>query len=293
MDAIDGRLIARLMQEPLAPMKALCDVTGLTRNAVRARLERLRGEGILVGFNAMPNAALFGRTGIVAVFPPPAVANPPLEAVLAVEEVVSVSTNHDNVLAAIVYVEDGKIPEALVRVMGGPPARTFVQRSAPLRPPGAVLSGPQWRVLEALISKPRASLREVSLETGLTAKVIRRHRATLFEGGFAQVQALILSARSNGTTLFEIYVQGPAAREPAAITRSLQPSWIIDRLDEPVGVLLLAMAENVGDAVAAVNKARAIEGVDHAELIFGHDHLWARERIEGWCRAKRDARPAR
>lgn len=284
MDALDGRIVAALMQEPLAPVTKLCEASGLTRNAVKARLARLKEDRVLLGVTGMPNPALFGRTGLVCVHP--VTKNPRLDTVAAVDDVTTITVNHDGKLAVICYLEDlARPPGALGDVMGVPPERTFVQHAPPLRPPGAALSRSQWRVVEALVRDARIGPTELARRTGLSRKVAQRHLRFLLDGGHVIPQTWLMSGRTSGAAFYEVYAQGPAAAEPEGVRRALGPrAWVVDRLSEPVGALLLGLADDLGGAIAAHNRVLSMPGIEHAELIFAYEFAWAPERIERWCR---------
>lgn len=294
MDEVDGRIVAELMQRPLASVGDLCGAAGLTRNAVKARLARLRECGALAGFSGSPNPALVGRTGLVSVYPAPTPdrPNPPTDKVLAVEDVAFFSINHDGKLAAITYAREAsrEPPPALNVLMGGAPERTFLMQAPPLDPPGAALSPAQWRVLEAMVPDPRAPASAIAAATGLSAKSARRHREWLVKSGALVVQPLVLEGRDPSGLFYEIYAQGAGMADPTLVQRAIGGrTWILDRLEEPRGVLLLCMGKGLSEAVAALTRAKAAPGVEHAELVLGVEFGWRPERVQGWCREARAA----
>ncbi len=289
MDEVDGRIVARLYQDPLASIADLCETAGLTRNAVKARLDRLQEADILRGFATIPNASLFAKTDIVAVYGVPEGGNPASQHVLAIDDVFEMTINHDGKLAALIRLDDPSdgTPTELDRLMGAPPERTFVREAPPLDPPGPVLSPRQWRVIEAMLEDPRASTGTLAEAAGLSRKVVRRLRPALVQGRHVTIQPILLLNRAVGGTLFEIYAQGPAAAEPATLQQVLGPSWPLDRLEEPVGVLVMAQATSLGEAVAARNRVAQLPGIEHAELILAQDHAWDPDMIRAACQAKR------
>ncbi len=288
VDAIDGRLLAHLVRDPLAGTGELCETAGLTPNATRARLERLRERGILWGTRAVPNPVLFDRTSIVAIYETPPDGNPQASRLLDVEDVTAVSRNYDDRLAAICWLEgpDADTPEQLDRLMGAPPTRRFVERSEPLEPPGTVLSATQWTVMAELVPDPRIPTGQLAAQAQISAKRARRLRDWLVRGNHLKVETILQEDQGGETMFCEVYAQGPAAAQPADVQRVLPASWVISRVKQPVGVLLLYQVSHIGEAVAARDRVADLDGIDHAEIVLGVEFHWAPEPLKALCRAK-------
>ncbi|HWM37141.1 MAG TPA: Lrp/AsnC family transcriptional regulator [Streptomyces sp.] len=60
LDAVDARLLLALADEPRAPVMALAQRLGLSRNTVQARLGKLEGRGVLRSFERRIDPAALG-----------------------------------------------------------------------------------------------------------------------------------------------------------------------------------------------------------------------------------------
>lgn len=288
VDTTDGKLLAHLVRDPLAGTGELCQTAGLTPNAVRARLERLRERGILWGARAVPNPILFDRTSVVAVYDVPPDGNPPAEQLIGIQEVTAVSRNYDDRLAAICWLDspDAPTPSALDERMGAAPIRRFVERTQPLKPPGTVLSATKWRIMAEMIPDPRIGTSTLAKRAGVSPKRARRLREWLRKGHHLKVETIIQEDQGGEAMFYEIYAQGPAATSPQSIQQALATSWVISRVEKPIGVLLLSQASHIGEAIASRDRVAELEGIEHAELVLGVDFRWDPEPIQAMCTAE-------
>lgn len=288
MDETDGKLLAHLVRDPLARTGVLCETVGLTPNAVRARLENLQARGILWGARGVPNPLLFDRTSVVAVYDVPVEGNPPPGTLLEVEEVTAVSENYDGRLAAICWLPgpDADTPVQLDERMGGRPVRRFVERTEPLDPPGRALSTAKWRIMEEMLPDPRIQTSALAEAAGVSPKRARRLRDWLVNGGHLEVETIIQEDQGGEVMFHELYAQGPAAARPERVQDVLAASWVVSRVEQPVGVLLLCQASHLGEAIASRDRVSEVEGIDHAELVLGVEFHWDPRHLQEACRAR-------
>lgn len=289
MDGVDLALLSRLSKEPLAAVAALAREAKLTSNAARARLDRLREQGVLMGVYAFPNPALFGRTTRIAIYAPPKRGLRP-ERTLEIDGVVSYSVNHDGQLAVTYYAKGAADPPpaALDKLVGASAPRVYVRESPPLSPPGAVLSRDQWRLVEAMVADPRATARRLSEATGLSEKVAARHRAKLLAGSYVTLVTGILSNLAEGIVLFHLFVAGPGTRDERAIVRPLGGAIVQERTRDPDGLYVFCSAATIGDALVARDVAAKLPGVEHVEIVLERAAAVATDRVIAMCRAMRD-----
>ncbi|HEX2021862.1 MAG TPA: AsnC family transcriptional regulator, partial [Candidatus Thermoplasmatota archaeon] len=250
MDETDFTLLAGLVREPLASVAALARAAGVTMNTARARLERLREEGVLMGTYAFPNPALFGGVSKLAVYAPPAPEARAADTMRAAP-VYSYSVNHDGQVAVTWLARDpDEAPPAEVdRLMGAPAPRTFVRESPPLNPKGAVLSADQWRLAEALAEDARAPDRALAQRVGLGERAVARQRERLVQGGFVTLVTGVLSCLADGVVVFHLYAQGPGTRDERALRAAVGWCGYLERIDAPVGAFLFCRADTLGGAL--------------------------------------------
>lgn len=290
MDGRDLRLIARLSREPLAPQSALAEEAGLSPNAARARIAKLRAHGVLMGVYAFPHPALFGKTTRLAVYAPP---GRPLDAskTLEIDGVLSYSVNHDGQIAVTYYAQgpEAPPPRAVDALMGASAPRIYGRESPPMRPPGAALSRDQWRIVEAMCEDGRLGAREIAERTGLSERVVRRQRARMLEGNQVALVTGILSNLADGIVLFHLFVAGPGTKDAAKVERAIGAAIVQERTSGPDGLYIFCHADSLGDALIAREKAAAIPGVVHVELVLEREAGVATKRIQAMCRERREA----
>lgn len=295
MDALDGRLLGHLVRDPLAGTNDLCDAVGLTPNAVRARLRQLRERGILWGTRGVPNPVLFSKTSVVAVYDIPEGGNPPHKDLLEITGVTAASRNYDGRLAAICWIEgpDAPTPPGLDEAMGAGPARRFVEQPIPLAPPGTELSPAKWRVMAELVPDPRLTTSDLADRAGTSSKQARRLRRWLVDGNHLKVETILQEDQAGEVSFHELYIQGPAASEPAIVQSALKESWVISKVNEPLGVLLLCRAEHLGEALASRDRVAGLDGVEHTEIVLGTKFAYDSDGIREMClRRAEEAWPA-
>ena len=290
MDERDLRLIARLSREPLATQAALAEEAGLSANAVRARIAKLRESGVLMGVYAFPHPELFRKVTRIAVYAAPTRKVRAADT-LEIERVLSYSVNHDGQIA-VTYYADGPAappPPALDRLMGAPAPRVYVREAPPMRPPGAVLSRDQWRIVEAMLDDGRVSARDIAEATGLSERVVRRQRERLLDGNQVTLVTGILSNLADGIVLFHLFVAGPGTKDAAAVERAIGTAIVQERTRDPDGLYIFCSADSLGDALVARERAAAIPGVEHVELVLEREAAVATKRIKAMCRERREA----
>lgn len=285
---MDLRLIARLTREPLAPATALADEAGLTANAARARLARLRTQGVLMGTFALPNPALFGRVARIAIYPAGSRAEP--ARALDVPDVQMFSHNHDGQLAItwLARAEDEAPPAALDRFVGKSAPRVLTREHPPLLPPGAAMATPAWAILEALVHDARASHRELAAATGLGERAVARQKTRLIAGNRALLVTGVLSNLAEGIVLFHLYVAGKGALDDKRVCAAAGGALVQDRTRDPPGLYVFGHAASFGDALLARDRVAALPGIDHVELILEKEAGVAKERLAALCRAERE-----
>lgn len=70
-DPIDRRILAALLRDGRATLKALADVTGLSVSAVQARVRRLEADGVVKGYTAVvdPDALGLPLAALISITP--------------------------------------------------------------------------------------------------------------------------------------------------------------------------------------------------------------------------------
>ncbi|MGB0652059.1 MAG: hypothetical protein ACPGQL_02565 [Thermoplasmatota archaeon] len=267
MDDADVRLLAAMRRDPLGAVSGWAREAGLGDGTARARLARLKEDGVDRGLAAVPNGRLFDKEALVCIYPE---ATMPWEETLGWDGVIGASVNHEDVLALTCWVEPGGPPPAGVVDRLGEPARAFRQEDPPLQPAGAALSPLQWRILGAFIAEPRRAPADLARDLGVAAKTVRRHRDAFVAGGHVRLEQGLYAARGDHV-LFHLYAQGAGTHPPEPVRAAVAgdaDAWVEHLIAEPQGVLLFCHARSLADAAAAPKRALAVAGVQHAELVI-------------------------
>ncbi len=208
MDQRDVQIIVELYRQPFASHSTLGRAVGLTGKAVQARLERMTRAHVLNGFYVMPSAAVFRRHWQVIPFGPLPI-EPPLEQLLAVEDVVNVWRGSPRTAMVNVYstAPDSPPPPRLAEILNvrsmevvapDPPDRfSFAQ---------STLSSLDWRVLDAMLENPREPLARIAERSGLTARTVRRHRDSLWAKGLVSVVPNLDTTGESGLLVYSGFV---------------------------------------------------------------------------------------
>src|SRR5437762_9306204 len=177
VDERDFQLLANLLKEPLASNEELGRRVGLSRTAVKTRLEGLAEEGVFGGLYGIPAPEVFQRQRHVYVFRGERVHATDPHKAIQIDPVVSVHLRQDGNLPAILYEppnESADPPEELVRTFGAP-AFSVLPRPFQAPPKGTVLPPIDWRAMRPLIPEPRTPTRTPAERTAPSPKTVRLH----------------------------------------------------------------------------------------------------------------------
>lgn len=292
MDATDFRLLLALLREPFAPYVSLGAKVGMTGTAAKARIDSLARRGTLRGIFTVIAPATFGRIERQVIFTGvPADAD--LRKVLAVRDVVWAGRGHEGPVAVNLALRaPGDVPLDELRAVLGPSVIATVAPDAQ-PPPRIVLSPLDWRVLDALLDEPRASVRKLAARTGLSERVTKERRDALVRRGAAWVAPDLDATREAGLILFSAYV---SFRERDDAKRLALPSLARIRThDEPPGAFYWGAAATFAEAQSIEAMLRAAPGVVAVSLTVPREvvvanerqHAWIAEELAAWEKARR------
>lgn len=295
MTGSDLDLLAALFEDPFASYAQLGDHLGMTGQGARKRVLRLREEGVLQGFVATPVPAVFDRVGRFATFE---VSDPDIEAALELEDVVLVGATIDGLSTLVGFLPpDGEADRQAAW-------RQALEADAPVYEgayradvdPGPL--GPlDWRVVDALLDDPRASLTDLAEATGLTRRTVRDRRTRLVDEGAVEVTPLLGSSES-GRLFFHLGVLGFDG-PPLQLTRELPGAVLAERVgpvaDVGGGAILFCEADSLADQHQLVERARGLDGVTDVRpyLLEGYRvhterlSAWVEDELDTWDRARR------
>lgn len=269
------RLLAELKRSPFASNAELGRHLGVTREAVRQRLDQFVDEGVLRGFSAIPAASIFGRQACDLVF----ATSVDLGLLARQPDVVYAINSIDGRCAVKGYVRDVSAFTRHMTEVVGQPAWSIMRGPEPGAP--HPLSTIDLRVLRALVQMPRASFGELQDATGLAYRTVRASRERLVESGAITVQPILRRSR-NGDLYHNLHLQGPACSDEKKVLGLLQDHLVLDRWHTPPSLYLFCHEENLDTHILIVDTLRRMPGIEQVEVILTKEYRLAEARVLGW-----------
>lgn len=227
MDHLDVQLLSALVRDPRAGYAELAAKVGLSANAVKARVRRMRDDGVLQGFAASPAPEVLGMGEGLLVFTEVADLAEREEDILRnlpdAPGVRFVDVSIDGTVLVWAYAADEadweRVERAAVSVLGKPPAHAAFRACA--QPVDAAPS--DWRLLRALLPDARAPLGDLAERSGLSVKTVQRRLATLLDSGRVRMEAVLSPSEASGLVLFSLHAQLRPGATVADVLRVLPP----------------------------------------------------------------------
>lgn len=289
MDRTDYRLLAALHQNALQSVRSLAKAAKISPPVAHERFRRLTQSGVLTGFVAQLDPALFGRRDLILGYPPPRSREDALRA-LAVADVYMVAHKVDGGLTVGAWERDSShiVPD-LTRALGEKPS--WQTRSAPKRIDE--LSPLDWRILRACLEKPRHSTRELVALTGLSPRTATRRRDALIAAHLLYIAPNTGPLGGGGEIVYTLVVSG---RVPVSkVRKHLGDCFVIRSFEEPPLHYILCRADDLADALKRTRGLRGEPGITNVEITLNRE-VWVNvdmvraaidARIQFWERARR------
>lgn len=265
MDAVDLGLLRSLLREPRASYERLGASVGLSPNAAKARLARMREDGLLQGVLAAPEAATLGLREGLLVFTGVEDLDGKEDDLLAnlceLPGVRFADAAIDGTVALWLYVRDEpdaeRLERAAISLVGKPPAW---RRLSPATRAAAPLTAPEWRAAKALVPDGRAHLRDAAAHAGITTKTFRRRLDAMLHGRRLRIGPVLSTAESDAPLLEAILLLGEDA-DRAAVRSALPTDALV--ADGMAGTLVVWIPART--LHAARRKARALRSLPGVE----------------------------
>jgi len=282
VDAKDFRLLVALDGDARQSFHALGRNVSLSAPAVRDRIRRLEGRGIVQGYWVSIVPAIFGRQDLLVTFDPDWNRDEAMKA-LGAPDVAWVAWKVDGGLTVEVWPHD--VDRAVATL------RRFLDRDPSwhgVAGPGwsAELSSLDWRVLDALIDDPRAPIDELSSSTGLSPKTVRKHLNGLIRSEAIYVVPRLGFLKDSGEIVYHLVVAGNASF--ASVKRVLGDAELIHETQDTPKKYLFCRADSLGEMTSKNHALERLPGVAsvqvslNREMMFGTEfvHRLVRERIK-------------
>lgn len=296
MDTLDVQLLAALARDPRAAYADLGARVGLSANAVKARVRRMRDEGVLQGFAASPAPEVLGMGEGLLVFTEVADLADREEDILRTlpdaPGVRFVDVSVDGTVLVWAYARDAadweRVERAAVSVLGKPPAHAaFRPCAAPVEAAPA-----DWRLLRALLPDARASLGDLARRSGLSVRTVQRRLAALLGSGRVRMEPIVSPSEASGLVLFTLHAQLRPGATAADVLRVL-PGAIAQPTAS--GVTFHAARPTLREAQGdhrAVRRCPAVERVTFAIATRRRADAWLEDAIAARLAPAAPAQPA-
>ncbi len=291
MDSVDAALLRELWRggslgmvrhDPRLSLNALARSVNLDRSSVRARLQRWRSEGFLIGFHAVVNPSLFGYTvtgsGI-------RVEDPREKAVAraALAEVEEAFAWIDHVgpwigVASIVSspMHARTLEEVYARLPGVDEATPLFDSRWPRTDVG--LTALDWRIMRALRHEPEAKLQDIASKVAVSPATVTRRHARLVQGNAVMVLPELDFTHYTGAALCRLLVHMEEGADPGSVARVFRdrPETLIAfplaTEGAPPFIDIYSHLPSPGHAGNLQLEARGLAGVTDTEVLWPRDH---------------------
>jgi len=284
VDLRDCRILLELYQHPFASYEAIGRAIDTSGTVVKARLERMQERGVVRGFYATPSARVFHRYWHVFAFQE-LEREPTPNDLLQVEDVASVWLGPPGTVVVNTFTRstDSAPPPGLLDLVGRQPDQAGLQDPPEaIEDPGTVLSRLEWRVMDAVLERPRSPLADLSRSTGLTPRTVRKRRDALVAKGLLIVTPVIDTSREPGRVVYSGYVR---MDRRADLKRVRVPGLLLTWTHhDPPAAVILGHAASYAEAREVERTLGAIPGVTHVDVTFSRGAAFATDRLRGWIR---------
>lgn len=302
MDALDVRILRVMGVRPydrrpkdpevLRPPRIAREL-GLTVNTVKERVARMEAEGIIAGYQVVPNFQHLGLLAHAQKFEIPDLSRKD-EAVRAASALEGVLEVHD-FMGAMFCVdfafrgeEDRRAKmQTLTEATGDANSVRYYERAMP--PVARDLTPLDWRILQALRWRANRPLSEVADDLGVALRTVRRHVDRMAKEGSFFAIPLVDPSKAAGIFMFDVICDlAPMGRREAirALVKVFDDRHVyaFEPLPESAaGFDLLLFARTSAEVEAMRREAEAVPGVvrAHAHLFraFLDESVWLDDAI--------------
>ena len=271
MDAKDFKLLVALHRNARLSYRSLGSRVSLSAPAVRERLRRLEGSGVLRGYGLWIDPEAFGRDEILTFFKRERTRDQVL-ALLAVADVAWVGWKVEGGLTVGQWsVDTDRSVEQLASALGEAP---FGRAVAPRR--RHVPLGPlDWVIIDALIDDPRRAFGDLTDATGLSPKTVRKHLERLIESETVVVMPRQGAVEGTGELVYHLAVAGSVNVDD--VRDVIPDAMLIHATIRPPMKYLLCRSTDFGEVTTKTIALRKLKGVESATTTLNRDLLFARE----------------
>lgn len=287
MDYQDFLILSELMKNPFETYENMGLNVGMRGVSVRARMLKMKETGFLQGIYLIPSPLNFDRSVSTCVFTRVKDASLKLMDIITVKDVAFAWTDHENDVVVNMYYRSDEERvnslSSLSEILGDNAVSIFTPMS--LLPPmlsSSGLSSIDWKIMEHIVSEPRASTSELSRLTHLSRNTVEMHRKRFISDRLVYPVFISDFTRSSGNIFYGavVFFEHPGSLKQL-IGLGMIPVW---SMTEPTGAHFLGFAESLRDVELVKNRVKDIEGVTEFSISIPSGGIFAVERVKHWIR---------
>lgn len=271
VDGKDFRLLVALSEDARQSLQALGRKVSLSAPAVRDRLRHLESRAILQGYWVSFDPAIFGRENLLVSFRGEWSREEAVHA-LGAPEVAWVAWKVEGGVTVQVWPKDAKSALRDVSRFVGRQPRWHGTSSSGW---SGTLKRPDWRLLDALIDEPLASVRTLGGTVRLSPKTVRRRLASLTGSEAIYIVARLGYAMDSGDLVYDLAVSGTPTF--AEVHRAVGDAMLIHETQEPARMYIMCRSPSLGDLTAATRRVEKVSGVTDVQVSLNRELLIAKD----------------
>lgn len=268
VDSKDFHLLVALHENARLSYRSLGQRVSLSAPAVRERMNRLEGRGILQGYWLYIDPNMLDREDLMVFYRGEWKREDALKA-LDVDDVAFVAWKLDGSLSIQVWPKDRLKPikDLTMALEARPSGQTFTKR----REEAQKLSLIDLRIMGALVDDPLTPFEELVRKTGLSPKTIRKHLQRLIKDETIFIMPRLGSLAEPGEMVYHLTVTGTVERNE--LDRVLGEALVVSETSEPPLKYLLCRADDLADVTVRTQAVRKLPGVESVEVTLNRELL--------------------
>ena len=261
MDSKDFRLLVELHRNARQSYRSLGHAVSLSAPAVRERLARLRTCSILQGYWLWVDPSIFGRKDLLVFYLGEWTREDALKLV-DLPDIGWVAWKVDGGLTVQVWPHDDPVAatETVSGVLGKQPyGQTISERTS-----HRSLSLADWYIVDALIDDPLMSLNDLSEQTGLSLKTVRKRLASLVGERRILIVPKLGTMNDSGDVVYSVGVFGQL--DLGEVRRRMKDVFVVGRSENPPASYLLCRNASISEATTRIQLLNKFPGVKSATI---------------------------
>jgi DNA-binding Lrp family transcriptional regulator len=269
LDTKDFQLLAALHKDARQSYQSLGRSVSLSAPAVRERVKRLEGNGVLHGYGLWIDPSVLGLMEVLAFFCRERTREE-VAKVLAHPDVAWIGWKLEGGLTVGLWSRDtDRSIEKLATMMDEKPFERALTGHRDFAP----LTLLDWTVIDALVDDPTVAFSELVYSTDLSPKTIRKRLENLFESEVIFIMPRQGAAEGSGEVVYHLAVVGNAT--VSEVRKIIPDTVLLHETKQPPMKYLLCRSTDLGEVTAKTHALRALPGIQEVRLTLNQDLLFS------------------